>query len=125
MNNVSSPTVIVGATPNVARYAFIAAEMLLENGIDIVPIGIKKGEILGHPIMDIREKPALKDVHTISMYIGASKQEEYYDYLLSLAPKRIIFNPGTENGEFMELANGKDIEGMNACTLVMLRLGMY
>ena len=125
MNNVSSPTVIVGATPNVARYAFIAAEMLLENGIDIVPIGIKKGEILGHPIMDIREKPALKDVHTISMYIGASKQEEYYDYLLSLAPKRIIFNPGTENREFMELANGKDIEGMNACTLVMLRLGMY
>ena len=118
-------TVIVGATPNPARYAFIAAEMLTEYNHKIVPIGIKKGELSGEQILDIRQKPPIEDVDTITMYIGQNHQPEWYDYLISLNPKRIIFNPGTENYEFEKLLEEKGIIPVRACTLVMLRTGQY
>jgi predicted CoA-binding protein len=118
-------TAIIGATPNPSRYAYIAAQMLVEHGIEIVPIGIKKGEVFGEPIRDIRTKPEVGEVHTLTMYIGARHQPEHYDYLLSLNPKRIIFNPGAENPELRRLAMEKGIEVDEACTLVMLRVGLY
>ncbi len=114
-------TVIVGATTNQSRYAYLAAQMLTEYGHEIVPLGIRKGEIFGKPIQDIRTKPLIKDVDTITLYISTVHQSEWYDYLLSLNPKRIIFNPGTENSEFEQLAEDKGIEATEACTLVMLR----
>ena len=114
-------TVIVGATPNQSRYAFLAANMLREYDHNIVPIGIKQGEVAGEEILDIRKKPAIKDVDTITLYIGPRHQPEWYEYLLSLKPKRIIFNPGTENDEFEKLAESRGIEAMQACTLVLLR----
>lgn len=114
-------TVIVGATPNQSRYAFLAANMLREYNHDIVPMGIKQGEVAGKEILDIRKKPVVNDVDTITLYIGPRHQPEWYDYLLSLKPKRIIFNPGTENDEFEKLAESKEIEVMQACTLVLLR----
>jgi len=118
-------TVVVGATPNQTRYAFIASEMLNDYNHEVVPVGIKKGQILGKEILNIREKPEIKDIDTITMYIGARHQPEWYDYLISLQPKRIIFNPGTENPEFASMADEKGIETTNACTLVLLRLGSY
>lgn len=118
-------TVIVGATPNPSRYAFIAAEMLTEYGHEIVPVGIKKGELSGKPILDIRQKPHIEDVDTITLYIGKRHQPEWYAYLLSLKPKRIIFNPGTENLAFQKLARENSIEPLEACTLVMLRTNQY
>ena len=118
-------TVIIGATPNPSRYAYIAAQMLVEHGVEIVPIGIKKGSVQGREILDIRTHPKVGPIHTITMYIGPQHQPEYYDYLLSLEPERIIFNPGTENEEFARLARAKDIEVDEACTLVMLRVGLY
>ena len=112
---------IVGATPNQGRYAYLAAQMLTEYGHEIVPVGIKKGVVLGNDILDIRSKPMIDDVDTITMYIGPRHQPEWYDYLLSLKPKRIIFNPGAENDEFEQMAEEQGIEAMEACTLVMLR----
>ncbi|MEL7001114.1 MAG: CoA-binding protein [Bacteroidota bacterium] len=118
-------TAIIGATPNPNRYAFMAAEMLSKGGHDIVPLGIKKGEAAGYPILDIRERPDVGKIHTITLYIGPRHQPEWYDYLISLKPKRIIFNPGTENYEFQREARKNHIELVEACTLVMLRVGTY
>lgn len=118
-------TVIIGATPNQSRYAFMAAEMLTEYKHEMVPVGIKSGEVLGKPILDIRKKPEVADVHTVTLYIGPQHQPEWYEYILSLNPKRIIFNPGTENEEFEKLAEDREIEVLEACTLVMLRTGQY
>jgi predicted CoA-binding protein len=118
-------TVIVGATLNILRYAFMAAERLVDHDHEIVPIGIKKGEVFGKEILAIRQSPEIKDVHTITLYIGAKHQPEYYEYLLGLNPERIIFNPGTENDEFMQLARDQEIEVVIGCTLVMLGVGNY
>lgn len=114
-------TVVVGATPNPSRYAYLAATMLAEYKFESVLLGIKKGDINGNKILDIREKPAIADVDTLTLYIGPQRQPEWYDYLLGLKPKRIVFNPGTENEEFEALARKQGIETLEACTLVMLR----
>lgn len=121
----SKKTVIIGATPNPARYAYLAAENLLEKNHEIVPVGIKHGDVFGHSILDIRQKPKIENVDTVTMYIGPRHQPEWYEYILSLNPRRIIFNPGTENHEFELMAEAKDIETLEACTLVMLRTHQY
>ncbi len=118
-------TVIVGATTNTSRYAYMAASMLDEYNHEFVPLGIKKGEVFGKNIMDIREAPSIADVDTITLYIGPQHQPEYYEYLIGLKPRRIIFNPGTENPEFESLLVQHQIEPIEACTLVMLRTGQY
>lgn len=116
---------VVGATPNRARYANLAANMLAEYRHETVLLGIQKGDINGNAIMDIRQKPAIEGVDTITLYIGPQRQPEWYDYLLSLKPRRIIFNPGTENDEFEEMATQQGIEATEACTLVLLRSNQY
>ena len=118
-------TVIIGATPNISRYAYVAAQRLTENKHEIVPVGIKKGELYGKTILPIKEHPVINNVHTITLYLGARHQPEYYEYLLSLKPTRIIFNPGTENEEFMAMARAQGIEVVSGCTLVMLGVGNY
>lgn len=118
-------TVIVGATTNPGRYAYLAAEMLTDYKHEIVPVGIKKGEVFGSQILNIQEKPVIENVDTITLYIGPQHQPEWYEYLLSLHPKRIIFNPGTENAVFERLAEENGIEAIEACTLVMLRSNQY
>lgn len=118
-------TVIIGATPNISRYANMVAQRLTKNHYEIVPVGIKKGEVYGKSILQIKEHPVIADVHTITLYLGARHQPEYYEYLLSLKPARIIFNPGTENEELMALARIQGIEVVSGCTLVMLGVGNY
>jgi uncharacterized protein len=118
-------TVLVGATDNPARYAYVAANMLKQKGHELILLGIKKGLVAGEEILDIRTKPIIDGVHTITMYIGSQRQSEWYDYLLDLSPKRIIFNPGTENIEFEKLANARGIETYHYCTLVLLSTGQY
>jgi uncharacterized protein len=122
---MSKKTVIIGASTNPARYAFLAAEMLAKYGHEIVPVGIKKGEVQGKDILPLQEKPRIENVDTVTLYIGPRHQPEWYDYILSLKPKRIIFNPGTENDELQQQATQKGIEPLEACTLVMLRTGQY
>lgn len=118
-------TVIIGATTNQGRYAYLAARMLTEYNHEIVPVGIKDGTVFGKEILDIFQKPAVKDVDTVTLYIGPHRQPEHMDYILSLNPKRIIFNPGTENEEFMKKAEEKGIETVEGCTLVMLRSNQF
>jgi predicted CoA-binding protein len=118
---MSKKTVIIGATPNQGRYAYLAAGMLTEYDHEIVPIGIKTGELFNKPILDLRAKPKVEGVDTVTLYIGPRHQPEWYDYILSLKPKRIIFNPGTENEEFEQRAEAEGVEALQACTLVLLR----
>lgn len=117
----SKKTVVVGASTNTGRYSYLACHMLQEEGHESVPLGIKRGTVAGHEILDIRSRPAIDNVDTITLYLGPLHQPEYYEYLLGLNPKRIIFNPGTENEEFETLAEERGIEAMEACTLVLLR----
>lgn len=116
-------TIVLGASPNPSRYAYHAVQRLIEKGIEVFPIGIRKGEIQGIPILT--GQPQLSDIHTITLYLNAQRQREYFDYILGLKPKRIIFNPGAENIELMELAKKAGIETLNECTLVMLSFGDY
>ena len=118
-------TVILGATPNVYRYAYLAAESLTDKGHEIVPLGIKKGKVFDHPILNLRDKPKIENVDTVTMYIGPQHQHEWMEYIVELKPKRIIFNPGTENSEFERYARKKGIEVEEACTLVLLSIGSY
>ncbi len=116
-------TVVLGASANPIRYSNAAVRQLLSGGFDVVPVGIKDGEIDGAAIQ--KGQPAVDDVHTITLYLNPQRQKEYYDYILSLNPKRIIFNPGTENFELARLAREKGIETEMGCTLVMLSIGNY
>ncbi len=116
-------TLVLGASPNPNRSAYMAAERLVENGTDVLPVGIKKGEISGIGIMT--GKPEISGIHTITLYLNAENQREYYDYIFGLKPKRIIFNPGAENDELVVLAKKAGIETIYGCTLTMLALGNY
>jgi predicted CoA-binding protein len=118
-------TVIIGATPNPGRYAYLAANMLTEYKHEIVPMGIRDGEVAGNPILDIRKHPQVQDVHTVTLYIAPRHQPAWYDYILGLQPERIIFNPGTENEQFEKLAAEKGIEVIEACTMVLLRSNQF
>ncbi len=118
-------TVIIGASTNPSRYSFLAADNLVSKGHNIVPVGIRRGSVQGKEILDIRTKPAIEDVDTVTMYIGPRHQPEWYDYILSLNPRRVIFNPGTENPELERLLMERGIQFLEACTLVMLRTGQY
>ena len=116
-------TLVLGATPNTSRYANLAANRLVRSGHSIVNVGLRTGEIAGVPI----EKPETihHDIDTITLYVGPQHQEGLYDYILNTHPKRIIFNPGTENSELRHMANEKGIETEYACTLVLLSIGQY
>lgn len=125
MENHHPLTVVVGATPNPHRYAFKAAHMLKAYGHPIIPLGIRKGELAGEPIQDLRQQPELPHVDTLTLYIGPKHLTPWIDYLLSLRPRRIIFNPGTAHPVFQERARAQGILVEEACTLVMLQLGEY
>ena len=115
-------TLVLGATPNPDRYAYKATIMLKDYGYDVILYGIKKGEIAGIQIYNIA--PQI-EVDTVTMYVGPQNQPPYYDYILSLKPRRVIFNPGTENPEFENLLKQHNIEPVIACTLVMLTTYQY
>ena len=116
-------TVVLGATPNPERYAYLAVKKLLAYGHEAIPVGIRKGEIEGVPIRN--GQPEISGVDTVTLYLNPEHQRDYYDYIFSLQPQRLIFNPGTENPELMRLAREKGVEVEEACTLVMLSIGDY
>ena len=116
---------VFGASTNPGRYAYLAAERLKDGGHPTKFVSIKKGELYGEEFLDLREKPHIEDVDTITLYVGAQNLDQWQDYILSLNPKRIIFNPGTENMALYEAAKAQGIEVEMACTLVMLGTGQY
>ncbi|MEI6555089.1 MAG: CoA-binding protein [Paludibacter sp.] len=116
-------TLIIGASNNPERYAYKAAERLLAHGFEIELIG-KRPEVIFGKTIDT-EKVDFEDIDTVTLYISDKFQPEYYDYIVSLNPRRVIFNPGTENPELEEILIQNDIHVEEACTLVLLGTGQY
>lgn len=120
---VHKKTVVLGASNNPSRYSYLAIQKLKEAGHEVIGIGRKDtvaGDIAIHST-----RQALEDVHTVTLYLNPGNQQQYYDYILSLHPKRIIFNPGAENDELRQLAATAGIATLDACTLVLLSTGQY
>ncbi|TYP91478.1 hypothetical protein BC792_1192 [Sphingobacterium allocomposti] len=116
-------TLILGASTNPARYAYLVANKLVRKGYPIVNVGRKKGSVAGVEIEEMGE--IHPDIDTITMYVGPQNQAPYYDYILKTKPKRVIFNPGAENEELKAKLEAAGIEPVEACTLVMLNTGQY
>ena len=91
----------------------------------MIPVGIHTGSISSKEILDLKKKPPIDNVDTVTMYISRHHQAEWADYICSLKPRRIVFNPGAENPVLERQARAKNIETINACTLVMLSVGNY
>src|ERR1700712_3989048 len=115
---MNKKTLVIGASENPQRYSYLAVNKLRSKGNDVVAIGQKIGKLGDVEIT--KEKQAFTDVDTVTLYLNPTNQKQYYDYILSLNPKRIVFNPGTENMEFEKMAKAKGIDVLEACTLVML-----
>ncbi|MFT6166925.1 MAG: putative CoA-binding protein [Vicingaceae bacterium] len=116
-------TIVLGASVNPSRYSNMAVKKLLNYGHEVVPVGIKKGEIDGIEIL--AAEGLIDDVDTVALYLGPQNQAQYYDYIKSQNPKRVIFNPGTINQEFMGQLEKDGVEVVDACTLVMLSANTY
>lgn len=119
----SKKTLVLGASTNPDRVSYEAVLRLRTAGHEIVAVGIREGEIYGIPV--ITGMPDIFDVDTVTLYLNPERQKEYYTYILGLRPKRIIFNPGTENAELARMARQAGVETEIACTLVMLSVGLY
>jgi predicted CoA-binding protein len=116
-------TLVIGASPNPSRYSHLALERLTQHGHPVEGIG--KRDFLFNDLFMGKEKKNWPDIDTVTMYISPAHQPEYYGYILSLHPRRIIFNPGTENPELAAMAEKEGIRAIEACTLVMLSTGQY
>lgn len=123
MNGIKKHTVVLGASENPSRYSYLAVHRLAGLGYPVTAIGRENGKI--GPVNITKEHPPLPDVDTVTLYLNARNQRAYYDYILSLHPKRIIFNPGAENEELAALAQQNGIQPVEACTLVLLSTGQY
>jgi len=123
MSTPGKKTVVLGASDNPERYSNLAIKKLRAHGHPVIAIGKRKTAVEDVPVQ--QETPSPADVDTVTLYLNPGNQKEYYDYILSLHPKRIIFNPGAENEELKKLAEEKKIEVMEACTLVLLTTGQF
>jgi hypothetical protein len=116
-------TVVLGASENPQRYSYLAVDRLRLHDHPVVAIGNREGKIGNIPV--ITEHPKEAGVDTVTLYLNPERQKEYYDYILQLHPKRVIFNPGTENNELKKLVQANGIQALEACTLVLLGTGQY
>ncbi|MEB3802187.1 CoA-binding protein [Flavobacterium columnare] len=116
-------TLVLGASSNPERYSFVAMSRLLQNQHEVIAIGLKNESVFGIEIQ--KGFPVLDDIHTVTLYLNPQRQKEYYKYLIELTPKRVIFNPGTENPEFYDLLKKNNIIIEEACTLVLLGTKQY
>lgn len=116
-------TLVIGASDNPARYSYLAINKLKTHGHPVVAIGRQKMKVNG---LDVETEPMpVPNLDTVTLYIKPEHQKEYYDYILSLKPKRVLFNPGTENEELQQKLQEHNIPYMEACTLVLLTTGQY
>ncbi len=116
-------TVVLGASQKPSRYSYLAVQELQERDHPVIAIGKRYGQV-GSVTIQTDHIP-LEGVDTVTLYLNPLNQREYYDYILSLNPKRIIFNPGTENEDLIRRAKENGIEPVIGCTLVMLSTGLY
>ena len=123
MTDIKKKTLVLGASDNPERYSYLAINRLLQNGHPVTGIGRKKTTVSGVEIGT--EKKPISDIDTVTIYLSPANQQEYYDYIVSLKPKRIIFNPGAENAALEAIARTNNIEPVQACTLVLLSTGQF
>lgn len=116
-------TLVIGASENKQRYSNLAVRKLLAHDHPVVAIGRRSGMIENIEI--ITEHVPMDDIDTVTLYLNPTNQKPYYDYILSLKPRRIIFNPGAENEELELMAKNNGIKTLEACTLVMLSTSQY
>jgi len=121
MNN--KKTLVLGASTKPERYAFMAVTNLVEKGHSVIAVGQNTGEVAGIKI-NTKQIP-LSNIHTVTLYLNPTRQRDYYNYILETKPKRVIFNPGTENPEFYQLLKANGIKVEVACTLVLLATNQY
>jgi predicted CoA-binding protein len=115
--------VVIGASPKPERYANMAIRSLNTHGFEVIAIGMQEGRVGSIPI--ITEKHPTENCFAVTLYVAPAKQAAYYAYIQKLKPKRLIFNPGTENPELAELAEATGIEVVYDCTLIMLGSGTF
>lgn len=120
---MQTKTMIIGASVNPERYSYKAAEKLLNHGHEIYMIGARAGQLFDRPIET--EQKNYSDVDTVTLYVSAKNQEPYVDYIIALKPRRVIFNPGTENPDLADRLADYGILTEEACTLVLLSTGAY
>ena len=120
---MNKTTLVIGASENTERYSNMAIKLLKKKGIDVFAVGNKEGMVDGIKIYTYETQ--FENVHTITLYVGPKNQKDLYNYIIETNPKRIIFNPGTENSELKDLAEHKGIHTEYACTLVLLNIGNY
>jgi len=123
MTTENKYTLVIGGSPKPERYSNKAIRKLLSYGHKVSSIGLREAEVARVKIET--GFPSYSGLNTVSMYLDAARQNVYYDYILKLKPKRVIFNPGTENSEFSQLLNDNEIEVVEHCTLVMLDSGQF
>jgi len=116
-------TLVLGASLNPSRYSYLAINRLVKYGHPVEAVGLKKGVVSGVHIST--EKEFFDEIDTVTLYLNPQRQEQYYDYILSLKPNRVIFNPGTENPELYKILQENDIAYEVACTLVLLGTNQY
>lgn len=116
-------TLVFGTSLKIDRYSNLAVNRLLDHNIDTEAFGLKAGKI--RRVLIRTKLHDFRNIHTITLYIGAKRQPEYYEYFLKVNPKRVIFNPGTENVELYKMLKDNDIEIEIACTLVLLATNQY
>jgi predicted CoA-binding protein len=116
-------TLVLGASSNPSRYSYLAVQRLRAHDHPVIAVGRRAGRVADVDVSKDRlQEP---DVDTVTLYLNPKNQVEYYDYIVGLHPKRIIFNPGTENNELIEKAKENGIQPVVACTLVLLSTGQY
>lgn len=116
-------TLVFGASLKEERYSNMAVRLLRKYNGKVLAVGGREGEI--EDVEVLKGHPDFENIHTITLYMGPSRQEEHKDYLMGLSPKRVIFNPGTENPSFEAELRQNGVEVLRACTLVMLRTEQY
>jgi uncharacterized protein len=116
-------TLVLGASVKPDRYAYLAITQLVEKGHSVLAIGQNAGEVAGVKIQT--KAIPLKNIDTITLYLNPTRQRDYYNYIVEAKPKRVIFNPGTENPEFYQLLELNNIKAEVACTLVLLTINQY
>ncbi|MGE0077252.1 MAG: CoA-binding protein [Bacteroidales bacterium] len=123
MDSTNYKTLVLGASSKEGRFSLLAIKSLLRNNVEVFAIGARDSEV--NEVKIVSKKIDIIDIHTVTLYLNPQNLNSYIDYIIGLKPKRIIFNPGTENSELLQKARENGIEVVFNCTLVMLNNGSY
>jgi uncharacterized protein len=116
---------VIGASSDSSRYAYKAMEMLEEYGHKPIPVHPREENVRGHKVIHNLGELTGQKIDTLTIYVNPAISDKYEKDMISVKPKRVIFNPGAENPKLAKSLLDHGIEVENACTLVLLRTGQY